>query len=64
MTCWCNTKVDGIFRKRRGDKSSKDGKRPVSNEHKEKGKSMDGDKCDQEDQKDAMKEADILLLQR
>ena len=49
------------YRKKK-DKSSKEGKRPVSNE---KGKSgSDGPTDTQEEPKEAMKESEILLLQR
>ena len=54
-------------RKKKGEKGEK-GKRPISNETKEKGDKEKGDKekeAGQEDPaKDPVKEADLLLMQR
>ena len=48
------------YRKKK-DKSSKEGKRPVSNE---KGKGTDGPTDGQDEPKEVMKESEMLLLQR
>ena len=57
-------------RKKKGEKGSKEGKRPISNEAKgEKGEKDKGEKekCEaapEEPVKDPVKEADLLLMQR
>ena len=50
-----------LYHRKKKDKSSKEGKRPVSNE---KGKGTDGPTDGQDEPKEVMKESEILLLQR
>jgi len=50
-----------ISRKKKGEKGSKEGKRPISNEGKDKG---EGQAVPEEVVKDPAKEAEILLMQR
>ena len=59
-----------FHRKKKGEKGSKEGKRPISNEakgekgDKEKGEKEKGEALPEEPVKDPVKEADMLLMQR